>query len=127
MTNNNGLVRIIPNNCRNDFEYFFRQYCWHQIDKGDVYTWGSGEMGQLGYSNKIMHAMPKDREGYPFQPNPLEIEQLRNKGIYQVAGGDGHTVAVDIKGNVYSWGARYENSYYIKAFIVLVDNLVQLL
>ena len=30
---------------------------------------------------------------------------MREKGIYQIAGGDGHTVAVDIKGNVYSWGA----------------------
>ena len=39
------------------------------------------------------------------QPYPLEIEHLRDKGIYQIAGGDGHTVAVDIKGNVYSWGA----------------------
>lgn len=35
----------------------------------------------------------------------MEIEQLRNKGIYKIAGGDGHTVAVDLKGNVYSWGA----------------------
>ena len=67
--------------------------------------------------------MPKDRDGYPFQvcrfktiqffectnffiqPYPLEIDQLKNKGVYQIAGGDGHTVAVDIKGNVYSWGA----------------------
>ena len=31
-----------------------------------VYTWGSGEMGQLGYNNKIIGQMPKDREGYPF-------------------------------------------------------------
>ena len=23
-------ARIVPNNCRNDFEYFLRQYCWHQ-------------------------------------------------------------------------------------------------
>ena len=30
---------------------------------------------------------------------------MRDKGVYQIAGGDGHTVAVDIKGNVYSWGA----------------------
>jgi hypothetical protein len=30
-------------------------------------------MGQLGYGSKVIIAMPKDREGYPFQPNPLEI------------------------------------------------------
>lgn len=59
--------KIMPNNCRNDFEYFLRQYCWQAGDKGDVYTWGSGEMGQLGYSGKVIQVMPKDREGYPFQ------------------------------------------------------------
>jgi hypothetical protein len=46
--------KIVPNNCRNDFEYFLRQYCSHQNEKGDVYTWGSGEMGQLGYSSKVI-------------------------------------------------------------------------
>jgi alpha-tubulin suppressor-like RCC1 family protein len=59
--------KIVPNNCRNDFEYFLRQYCSHANEKGDVYTWGSGEMGQLGYSSKVIQIMPKDREGYPFQ------------------------------------------------------------
>jgi len=44
-----------------------RHYCSHQVDKGDVFTWGSGEMGQLGYSSKVIMVMPKDREGYPFQ------------------------------------------------------------
>ena len=46
--------KIEPNNCRNDFDYFLRQYCSHQNEKGDVYTWGSGEMGQLGYSSKVI-------------------------------------------------------------------------
>jgi hypothetical protein len=66
--------KIVPNNCKNDFDYFLRLYCQHVNDKGDVYTWGSGEMGQLGYSSRTIQVMPKDREGYPFQPNPLEIE-----------------------------------------------------
>jgi hypothetical protein len=30
---------------------------------GDVFTWGSGEMGQLGYSQAMMGKMPKDRDG----------------------------------------------------------------
>ncbi len=57
----------MPNNCRSDFEYFVRGYCQHAQEKGDVYTWGSGEMGQLGYSSKVISVMPKDKEGYPFQ------------------------------------------------------------
>jgi hypothetical protein len=41
-------------------------YCLHAGDKGNLYTWGSGEMGQLGYNSKIIALMPKDRDGYPF-------------------------------------------------------------
>jgi len=57
---------VVVNNCKSDFEFFTKHYYWHQNEKGNVYTWGSGEMGQLGYSNKIITQMPKDREGYPF-------------------------------------------------------------
>lgn len=73
-------------------------------EKGCVYTWGSGEMGQLGYNIKVITKMPKDREGYPYQPQPFMIESLKDR-IFQISGGDGHTVAIDIKGKVYSWGA----------------------
>ena len=59
--------KIAPNNCKNDFEFYLKHYCWYQNEKGDVYTWGSGEMGQLGYNGKVISMMPKDREGYPFQ------------------------------------------------------------
>jgi alpha-tubulin suppressor-like RCC1 family protein len=54
------------NNCKNDFDYYFNNYHKFQEERGSVYTWGSGEMGQLGYSNKIISLMPKDKEGYPF-------------------------------------------------------------
>lgn len=46
----------------------------YNSEKGNLYTWGSGEMGQLGYSSEVITKMPKDREGYPFQPYPLEIK-----------------------------------------------------
>ena len=49
--------------------------------------------------------MPKDREGYPYQPQPYEIESMSNVGIFEISGGDGHTVAIDVEGRVYSWGA----------------------
>jgi len=49
--------------------------------------------------------MPKDREGYPYQPQPYEIESMSSVGIFEISGGDGHTVAIDVEGRVYSWGA----------------------
>jgi hypothetical protein len=33
------------NNCNNDFEFFTKNYCDHANSKGNLYTWGSGEMG----------------------------------------------------------------------------------
>jgi hypothetical protein len=56
----------LANNCNNDFEFFLKNYCEHANEKGNLYTWGSGEMGQLGYSSRIIQLMPKDRDGYPF-------------------------------------------------------------
>ena len=52
---------------KQDFEFFLQNYCRHSNEKGSLYTWGSGEMGQLGYSSRIIGQMPKDRDGYPFQ------------------------------------------------------------
>ena len=60
-------VNLIQNNCKNDFDFYVKHYCQYQNEKGGIYTWGSGEMGQLGYANQIISLMPKDREGYPFQ------------------------------------------------------------
>ena len=37
-----------------DFEFFLQNYCRHANEKGSLYTWGSGEMGQLGYSSRII-------------------------------------------------------------------------
>lgn len=69
-----GSVAQNPTGVKADFEFYFNNYCKHANEKGSLYTWGSGEMGQLGYSSRIIGQMPKDRDGYPFQPYPLEIE-----------------------------------------------------
>ena len=70
-----------------------------------MYSWGSGEMGQLGFPS--LDNLPKDQDGYPFQPIAQEIEVFNtNKvAVVQIAGGDGHTVAVTENGRLYSWGA----------------------
>ena len=62
-----------------DFDFFLQNYCRHANEKGSLYTWGSGEMGQLGYSSRIISQMPKDRDGYPFQvslPFPLSTFKM---------------------------------------------------
>lgn len=53
-------------NADNDFPFFIQFQEERRNEKGQIYTWGSGEMGQLGYAIKIISKMPKDREGYPY-------------------------------------------------------------
>jgi alpha-tubulin suppressor-like RCC1 family protein len=55
------------NNCDNDFDFFLNNHLKYTDQVGEVYTWGSGEMGQLGHNKKVISKMPKDREGYPYQ------------------------------------------------------------
>lgn len=59
---------------------------------GDVYSWGSGEMGQLGFP--LLEDLPKDQDGYPYEPTAGLIKAFERMKICQIAGGDGHTAAV---------------------------------
>mmetsp|Transcript_102016 Transcript_102016/g.283927 ORF Transcript_102016/g.283927 Transcript_102016/m.283927 type:complete len:1060 (+) Transcript_102016:152-3331(+) len=70
---------------------------------GDVHSWGSGEMGQLGFP--LLEDLPKDQDGYPYEPTAGLIKAFARMKICQIAGGDGHTAAVTIHGKLYSWGA----------------------
>jgi len=70
---------------------------------GDVYSWGSGEMGQLGFP--LLEDLPKDQDGYPYEPTAGLIKAFERTKICQIAGGDGHTAAVTVHGKLYSWGA----------------------
>ena len=69
---------------------------------GELYSWGSGEMGQLGFPR--LEDLPKDQDGYPYQPVGQRIDCFEHR-ICNVAGGDGHTAAVTAIGQLYSWGA----------------------
>ena len=72
---------------------------------GEVYTWGSGEMGQLGLSPVEITKLGKDSDGFPFQSAPTSVKLLSAYKIIQVAGGDGHSLAVTTSGKVFAWGA----------------------
>lgn len=38
-------ISALANNCNNDFDFFLKNYIEHANEKGNLYTWGSGEMG----------------------------------------------------------------------------------
>ncbi|EAR99623.2 chromosome condensation regulator RCC1 repeat protein (macronuclear) [Tetrahymena thermophila SB210] len=67
-------------------------------ERGEVYTWGSGNFYQLGHGNTKS------------QKTPLKINNL--SGIEQVSCSRGekycHTTATSSDGKVYSWGSGYK-------------------
>ena len=61
---------------------------------GNLYTWGSNAYGQLGDATLI----DKDE--------PTLIEHPEEKTWQSVSAGDSHTLAIDIDGNLYTWGSN---------------------
>jgi hypothetical protein len=60
---------------------------------GDVFTWGSGYLGQLGHGNHGQQRVPK------------QVEGLTN--VKDIAAGNSHSLAVVDAGSVYTWGFNY--------------------
>ena len=65
-------------------------------EEGKVYTWGKNNFGQLGDGTATNSSLPiciSDKEN-----------ELKGKRIVDISAGDGHTVALDEEGKVYTWG-----------------------
>lgn len=69
---------------------------------GMVFSWGASACGQLGLER--IENMPKDAEGYPYQPFPMQIKLLSNIKIKEISCGDAHSIALTGDGKLYSWG-----------------------
>lgn len=80
-------------------------------DDGKLYTWGGGEHGQLGHSNKYNFVYPNKVEVSCIQichnanyRLSLNIQALESDFVSQVTCGWSHTVALTKEGKVYTWG-----------------------
>jgi alpha-tubulin suppressor-like RCC1 family protein len=62
--------------------------------RGDVYTWGINNVGQLGIGTSDMKQ----------HPIPVKVKGLPH--IVDISVGGGHTLALTSKGEVYSWGSN---------------------
>ena len=69
---------------------------------GMVYSWGASACGQLGLER--IDNMPRDVEGYPYQPFPMQIKLLSNIKVKEISCGDAHSISLSVDGKLYSWG-----------------------
>jgi regulator of chromosome condensation len=65
--------------------------------KGQVYSWGLNNHGQLGIGHKENTSIPTLVKGLP-----------EGERIVMIAGGDHHTTALTVEGKVYCWGRNDE-------------------
>lgn len=70
-------------------------------DKGQVWSWGRGEGGQLGVPRE---KLIQTKDGEVFVNKPCLIETFSRTRITQISAGDAHSLALEIGGTAYAWG-----------------------
>lgn len=72
------------------------KHCLALSSEGHVYSWGEGDDGKLGHSNRLSYERPK------------LIEPLLGTEIVDIACGGHHSAAISSAGLLYTWGkGRY--------------------
>ena len=71
-------------------------------NQGEIYCFGGGSCGQLGFGN--ISNMPLDVDSCPFMPVPKRIDSLQTQFVVQLACGDSHSLALTRDGAIYAWG-----------------------
>jgi len=65
---------------------------------GAVWSWGSGEDGQLGHGDEQRRLLPK------------QVEALAGQRVVAVSAGAFHSIAITADGTVWSWGRGFDGS-----------------
>ena len=75
-------------------------------DDGKVFAWGSAQGGQLGLNEKIL-SQNKNKNFYISTPTLVPIKNENpneNMKIVRISCGEAHTIVLNNKNEVYSWG-----------------------
>ncbi|KAF7309577.1 PHD-type domain-containing protein [Mycena indigotica] len=70
---------------------------------GKVYTFGSGEKGQLGNGRTGERIITGNKVAFEVVSDPIEIEGFESK-VTQISAGPQHCISLDSTGLVYVWG-----------------------
>jgi alpha-tubulin suppressor-like RCC1 family protein len=70
--------------------------------KGEILSWGRGEVGQLGHSKELLE---NQANGDSYLTRPRKIDSLVSKlNAVKISAGEDHSLALGINGEVYGWG-----------------------
>ncbi|KIJ65345.1 hypothetical protein HYDPIDRAFT_88099 [Hydnomerulius pinastri MD-312] len=73
-------------------------------EDGKVFSFGSGEKGQLGNGRTGEHIITGNKTAYDIETEPIPVKGLDDKTIVDIVCGPQHSVAIDSQGVVYVWG-----------------------
>ncbi|KAG9017998.1 hypothetical protein FRB90_012666 [Tulasnella sp. 427] len=74
-------------------------------ESGKVYSFGSGDKGQLGNGRTGEYIITGGKTGYEIVAEPIRVKgAIDGKNIVDIACGQQHTIALDADGYVYVWG-----------------------
>ncbi|KAH8826035.1 regulator of chromosome condensation 1/beta-lactamase-inhibitor protein II [Flagelloscypha sp. PMI_526] len=73
-------------------------------DDGEVYTFGSGEYGQLGNGRTGEYIVSSGKTGFDIESDPVRVRFEKPHKIVQLASSHQHSIALDEEGHVYVWG-----------------------
>lgn len=79
----------------------FSAFC---TKNGSVYTAGSAQYGQLGLGSTGESIVSAGKVGYAAAVHALRVDGFGDAKITAVASGTNHSIALDDKGHVWSWG-----------------------
>ncbi|KAF8448724.1 regulator of chromosome condensation 1/beta-lactamase-inhibitor protein II [Boletus edulis BED1] len=71
---------------------------------GKIFSFGSGEKGQLGNGRTGEHITTGNKTAYDIETEPVPVKGLDDKTIVDIVCGAQHSVAIDTQGVVYVWG-----------------------
>jgi len=74
-------------------------------DKGNIFAWGHNVNGQLGDGMVNAWGWP-----FPYSNTPVAVDMtgvLAGSSVTQIAASQSHSLALDSKGNVFSWGGNW--------------------
>ncbi|KAH7919448.1 RCC1/BLIP-II [Leucogyrophana mollusca] len=73
-------------------------------ESGKVFSFGSGEKGQLGNGRTGEHIVTGNKTAFDIEYEPIPVRGMDDKTITDIACGPQHSVAIDSQGLVYVWG-----------------------